>query len=129
MPAFIEPLEFCPFRQKCRLNPSRARISGLDEAKRLYKGSIGAPAPTLKTPILREETDADLKAMAQEELTGLEARLEQCETELKVLLLPKDPNDERNVILEIRAGPGGDEAALFVGDVFRMYTRYAESQR
>jgi len=79
--------------------------------------------------MVREETDAELKTMAEEELAGLEARLAKCETEMKFLLLPKDPNDERNVILEIRAGTGGDEAALFVADVFRMYTRYAESQR
>jgi peptide chain release factor 1 len=79
--------------------------------------------------MVREETDPELKALAEEELTGLEARLGQCETEMKLLLLPKDPNDERNVILEIRAGTGGDEAALFVADVFRMYSRYAESQR
>jgi peptide chain release factor 1 len=79
--------------------------------------------------MVREETDPELKTMAQEELAGLEARLANCETELKFLLLPKDPNDERNVVLEIRAGTGGDEAALFVADVFRMYTRYAESQR
>jgi peptide chain release factor 1 len=79
--------------------------------------------------MVREETDLELKAMAEEELAGLESRLATCETELKLLLLPKDPNDERNVILEIRAGTGGDEAALFVADVFRMYSRYAESQR
>ena len=79
--------------------------------------------------MVREETDADLKAMANEELAALQGRLAQCEADLKVLLLPKDPNDERNVILEIRAGTGGDEAALFVANVFRMYTRYAESQR
>ncbi|HEY2382921.1 MAG TPA: peptide chain release factor 1 [Terriglobia bacterium] len=79
--------------------------------------------------MVREETDPELKAMAEEELAGLEARMASCETEMKLLLLPKDPNDERNVILEIRAGTGGDEAALFVADVFRMYTRYAESQR
>ncbi len=77
----------------------------------------------------REETDPELKAMAGEELATLEQRLTLCEAGLKVLLLPKDPNDERNVILEIRAGTGGDEAALFVADVFRMYSRYAESQR
>src|SRR5215510_7716001 len=64
--------------------------------------------------MVREETDAELKTMAEEELAGLEARLMTAEHELKVLLLPKDPNDERNVILEIRAGTGGDEAALFV---------------
>jgi len=79
--------------------------------------------------MVREETEPELKAMAEEELAGLEDRLGKCETELKLLLLPKDPNDERNVILEIRAGTGGDEAALFVADVFRMYSRYAESQR
>jgi peptide chain release factor 1 len=79
--------------------------------------------------MVREETDPELKAMAEEELGNLERRLAQCETDLKVLLLPKDPNDERNIILEIRAGTGGDEATLFTADVFRMYTRYAESQR
>jgi peptide chain release factor 1 len=79
--------------------------------------------------MVRDETDPELKLMAEEELTGLEDRLAKCEHELKILLLPKDPNDERNVILEIRAGTGGDEAALFVADIFRMYSRYAESQR
>jgi peptide chain release factor 1 len=79
--------------------------------------------------MVREETDPDLKSMANEELAMLEKRLVQCEADLKLLLLPKDPNDERNVILEIRAGTGGDEAALFVANVFRMYSRYAETQR
>jgi len=69
-----------------------------------------------------------MKKMAEEELASLEARYAHCEADLKVLLLPKDPNDERNIILEIRAGTGGEEAALFVADVFRMYTRYAEAQ-
>jgi peptide chain release factor 1 len=66
--------------------------------------------------------------MAEEELSNLERRLAQCETDLKVLLLPKDPNDERNIILEIRAGTGGDEATLFTADIFRLYSRYAEAQ-
>src|SRR5262245_48055085 len=79
--------------------------------------------------MVREETDPELKSMAEDELANLEGRLAACEHEMKLLLLPKDPNDERNVILEIRAGTGGDEAALFVADVFRMYTRYAEAQR
>jgi peptide chain release factor 1 len=79
--------------------------------------------------MVREETDADLKKMAEEELASLEQRLAQCENDLKLLLLPKDPNDERNIILEIRAGTGGDEASLFAADIFRMYARYAESQR
>jgi peptide chain release factor 1 len=79
--------------------------------------------------MLREEGDSELRAMAEEELASLEQRRAQCETDLKLLLLPKDPNDERNVILEIRAGTGGDEATLFAADIFRMYSRYAESQR
>ena len=79
--------------------------------------------------MVREETDPELKAMAEEELANLERRRVQCETDLKLLLLPTDPNDERNVILEIRAGTGGDEATLFAADVFRMYSRYAESHR
>src|SRR5437868_347702 len=79
--------------------------------------------------MLAEEHDAELKAMAEEELARLQSRMEQTEAELKVLLLPKDPNDERNVILEIRAGTGGDESSLFAAEMFRMYSRYAESQR
>jgi peptide chain release factor 1 len=75
------------------------------------------------------ESDPDLRAMAQEELATLEPRLAPVEEELKVLLLPKDPNDEKNVVLELRAGTGGDEAALFVAEVFRMYMRFAEQHR
>jgi len=75
------------------------------------------------------ETDADIRAMAEEELTQLEERLPKIEEELKLALLPKDPNDEKNVILEIRAGTGGDEASLFVAEVFRMYSRFAEQHR
>ncbi|MBS1849448.1 MAG: peptide chain release factor 1 [Acidobacteria bacterium] len=79
--------------------------------------------------MLADEKDPDMRAYAQEELDQLEARVGSVEEELKVLLLPKDPNDEKNVILEIRAGTGGDEATLFAEEMFRMYTRYAESQR
>lgn len=75
------------------------------------------------------EGDADMKALAQEELTTLTEQQTHLEQQLKTLLLPKDPNDECNVFLEIRAGTGGDEAALFAGDLFRMYSRFAENQR
>ena len=74
------------------------------------------------------ETDADMLAYAQEELQSLELQMTKIEEELKVLLLPKDPNDEKNIILEIRAGTGGDEATLFAAEIFRMYMRYAESR-
>jgi peptide chain release factor 1 len=75
------------------------------------------------------DSDPELREMANAEIVGLEPRLAEIEDELKVLLLPKDPNDEKNVVLEIRAGAGGDEATLFASEVFRMYSRYAESQR
>jgi len=79
--------------------------------------------------VISEESDAEMRAYAQEELAKLEERIGKVEEELKVLLIPKDPNDEKNVVLEIRAGTGGDEASLFAAEIFRMYTRYAESQR
>src|SRR3989338_8246778 len=73
--------------------------------------------------------DPEMKALAHEELPGLEQRQQRLEQEIKLLLLPKDPNDEKNVLVEIRAGTGGDEATLFAQELFRMYSRYAESQR
>lgn len=76
-----------------------------------------------------KDADADMRAMAEEDLLENQSRLADLEVELQTLLLPKDPNDDRNVFLEIRAGTGGDEAAIFSGDLFRMYSRYAESRR
>src|ERR1700744_398217 len=93
------------------------------EYKDLTKGIAESKA------VLAEEKDAEMRAYAQEELDKLQSRVAGVEEELKVLLLPKDPNDEKNVILEIRAGTGGDEATLFAAEIFRMYTRYAETQR
>ncbi len=78
--------------------------------------------------LLLESSDAEMKQLAHEEQRSLEARREIVEGELKLLLVPKDPNDEKNVIVEIRAGTGGDEASLFAAELFRMYSRYAESQ-
>jgi peptide chain release factor 1 len=77
---------------------------------------------------MAEDTDPELRHMAAEELARLEPELERMESELTVLLLPRDPNDEKNVVLEIRAGTGGDEASLFAAEIFRMYSRYAETQ-
>jgi peptide chain release factor 1 len=79
--------------------------------------------------MLRAESDPELKEMAAEEIKELEARLPELEEELKVMLLPGDPNDDKDTIVEIRSGAGGDEAAIFAGDLYRMYTRYAESQK
>ncbi len=75
------------------------------------------------------EDDAEIRAMAEDELSTLEPRLTTAEEELKVLLLPKDPNDDKNIVIELRAGTGGDEASLFVAEVFRMYLRFAEQHR
>ena len=75
------------------------------------------------------ESDAEMRAMAEEELATLQPQLAATEAELKVLLLPKDPNDDKNIVLELRAGTGGDEASLFVAEVFRMYLRFAEQHR
>lgn len=79
--------------------------------------------------LLEEENDADMVDLARSELKALEEERATLEERMKILLLPKDPNDDKNIIVEIRAGAGGDEAALFGGELFRMYTRYAESQR
>jgi peptide chain release factor 1 len=78
--------------------------------------------------MLEEESDPDMKEMLKEELSDAKDRIPELENQLRILLLPKDPNDEKNVIVEIRAGVGGDEAALFAADMYRLYTRYAERQ-
>jgi peptide chain release factor 1 len=93
------------------------------EYKDLKKGIVDTRA------LVADESDAEMKAMAEEELAQLQERFNRVEEELKVLLLPKDPNDDKNVILEIRAGTGGDEASLFAAELFRLYNRYAETQR
>jgi peptide chain release factor 1 len=92
------------------------------EYKQVTRGITDAKA-------MMQESDPDLRAMAEEELIQLEEREAAIEEALKVLLLPKDPNDEKNIIIEIRAGTGGDEASLFVAEVFRMYSRFAEQHR
>lgn len=79
--------------------------------------------------MLEEESDEEMRELAKEEMNDSKARIEELEHELKILLLPKDPNDEKNVIVEIRAGAGGDEAALFAAEIYRMYQHYAESRR
>ena len=79
--------------------------------------------------MLDEESDDDMREMLKEELAEAKKRVEELERELKILLLPKDPNDDKNVIVEIRAGAGGDEAALFAAEIYRMYVHYAEGRR
>src|SRR5512146_1840259 len=106
---------------------AHSEISAVVEKYREYKDLTKGIAES--KALLADEKDPDMRAYAQEELDKLQDRVGKVEEELKVLLLPKDPNDEKNVVLEIRAGTGGDEATLFAAEIFRMYTRYAETQR
>jgi peptide chain release factor 1 len=108
----------------------RTHAKALAEIQPLVDGFAAyqhAEGELQQTREIIESGDAELKALAQEEATGLEQRMTALQEELRKLLIPKDPNDERNVVLEIRAGTGGDEAALFAFDLFRMYSRYAET--
>ena len=89
---------------------------------------LGAQDDLAEAELMLDDSDADMREMAREEIGGVRARLEELEAQLQILLLPRDPNDGRNVFLEVRAGTGGDEAAIFAGDLFRMYSRYAEQQ-
>src|SRR5271166_3989654 len=101
---------------------AHSEVAGIVEKYREYKDLKRGIADS--RAMLADEKDPEMRAYAQEELDRLEGRVGAVEEELKVLLLPKDPNDEKNVILEIRAGTGGDEATLFAAEIFRMYTRY-----
>jgi peptide chain release factor 1 len=94
-----------------------------------YRDWKEASSQLAQARLMVSDADAEMRQMAQEEIVRIEPTLVQMEEDLKVLLLPKDPNDEKNVVLEIRAGTGGDEATLFASEIFRMYSRFAESQR
>jgi|UniRef100_A0A7V6A434 peptide chain release factor 1 len=107
-----------------KLMKEHAELAPLVQAFRRYKHLEKELADSQS--LLREESDEALKAMAREEVQSLKEQMGQVEEDLKVLLLPKDPNDDKNVLLEIRAGTGGEEAALFAADLYRMYTRLAE---
>lgn len=115
-------------------NPDKFRIlsqeyAQLDEVVRVYSGYRQAQADLAEAQTMLADGDPDVREMAQEEMDSLTQQMTLAEGELQVLMLPKDPKDKNNVFLEIRAGTGGDEAAIFSGDLFRMYSRYAESKR
>jgi peptide chain release factor 1 len=109
-----------------KLAKEHADLSDLVNAYRSFK-KVEADLDANK-PLL-EEKDPEMKAMARDEQTRLTAERETLIDKLKLLLLPRDPNDDKNIVLEIRGGTGGEEAALFAGDLFRMYARYAERHR
>jgi peptide chain release factor 1 len=103
--------------------------SELSEIVAKYREWKEASSQLGQARAMLSDSDAEMQQMARDEIVRLEPAITEIEQELKFLLLPKDPNDEKNVVLEIRAGTGGDEATLFAAEIFRMYSRYAESQR
>ena len=107
-------------REQSELLPITSKYKEYKEAKDGIEDSLA---------ILDEESDEEMKELAKEELNSCKEKLAKCEQELKILMLPKDPNDDKNVIVEIRGGAGGDEAALFAADLFRMYSKFAENNR
>ena len=109
-----------------RLMKEQADLAPLVETYTEYKKAKTAVEDSLA--ILDEENDEEMRELAKEELSDAKKQIEALEQELKILLLPKDPNDDKNIILEIRAGAGGDEAALFAAELYRMYVNYSESQ-
>ena len=109
-----------------RLMKEQADLAPIVEAYKQYKQAKQDVEDSLA--LLEEESDEEMREMAKEELSDARKRIEDLEHELKILLLPKDPNDDKNIILEIRAGAGGDEAALFAAELYRMYSNYADSQ-
>lgn len=107
-----------------KLSREHSDLSELVAAYRRYRKVLGEIADNQELL-----ADPDMKEMAEDELKSLEAEKDQLDADIRLLLLPKDPNDDKSVILEIRAGTGGDESALFGGDLFRMYSRYADANR
>ena len=110
-----------------RLMKEQNELTPIVEAYKEYKECKQAIEDSLQ--MLEEESDEEMRELAKEELNMSKDRVEELEHDLKILLLPKDPNDDKNVVVEIRAGAGGDEAALFAAEIYRMYLHYAESRR
>lgn len=108
-----------------RLMKEQSDLEPVVEKYKEYKSAKEGIEDSLA--ILNEESDEEMKELAKEELNECKEKVEKCEQELKILMLPKDPNDDKNVIVEIRGGAGGDEAALFAADLFRMYSKFAEA--
>src|SRR6187455_326260 len=110
-----------------KLAKENKEISPIVDRFRSYKAALAELAKVQE--MAKTETDPELREMAHEEARALEAKRDALDAEIPLLLIPRDPNDEKNVLLEIRAGTGGEEAALFAAEVFRMYTRFAERER
>ncbi len=115
------------YQRAAEINKERVDLESIVEKAREYRQALKNLGEARE--ILDSEKDAELRALAEADIADLEPKIDGLEQEIKGMLVPKDPRDEKNVIMEIRAGTGGDEAAIFAGDLFRMYTRYADRQR
>ena len=124
--ALGDPAQISNQQRLIELSKTHAELSPIVSAYQKYQQLESALEETLL--MLESETDTEIVELAEEELESLTAQKDELTEELKLLLIPKDPNDEKNVIIEIRAGTGGEEASLFAAELFRMYTRYAERQ-
>jgi peptide chain release factor 1 len=113
--------------QMTKLAQEKSSLDGIIGLYQEYKATVKSLEDTKS--MLNEKLDAEMTAMAKEEAHQLEEKRDRLQEELKLALLPKDPNDEKNIIMEIRAGAGGDEAAIFAAELFRMYSRYAQNRR
>jgi peptide chain release factor 1 len=114
------------YQRAAEINKERTDLEPVVQKSRQYRQALKSLQEA--QAILETETDAELRSLAEADVTELDPKIQVLEKEIKSLLVPKDPRDDKNVIVEIRAGTGGDEAALFAADLFRMYTRYAERQ-
>lgn len=121
-----DPAVLADQKEYARLAKEHSSQSALAKKARAFVSATDSLATT--KDLLRNESDAEMKEFAQEEVASLENELSMLEDEIKVMLVPGDPNDEKDIIVEIRAGAGGDEAALFAGDLYRMYTRFADDR-
>jgi peptide chain release factor 1 len=113
------------YQRAAELGRERAELEPIVESYRRFRALSDQRE---QAQLLLDSDDDELRSLAADELASLDPELESLESELKSMLLPSDPRDRRNVIMEIRAGTGGDEATLFAADLFRMYSRYAENQ-
>lgn len=121
-----DPSVMSDMKRYVKLNQEYKRLNNLVDAFRTYKALLDNIASGKE--ILNEESDAELREMALQEIAGSESKLPAAEQKIKMLLVPADPEDSRNAILEIRAGTGGDEASIFAGDLFRMYAKFCEKK-
>ncbi len=122
-----DPAVFSDQKEYTRIAKEHRSQTQVAEAIRTYLGLLDGIADAEE--MLRSESEAEMRDLARDELTDLREQAEKLDAELQVMMLPTDPNDDKNIIVEIRGGAGGQEAALFASELYRMYTRYAESQR